>query len=110
MPNNLTLLLFKVLKAYGVQVTQHTIDRIINTHPEYPSMQSISDALDSWKVKHAVAKLSFETLRTLAIPVIAHLKRGEYVWVTHITEVYCCFFQKYCYLLSTLLVVILVMC
>ena len=58
MPNNLTKLLYKVLKAYGVSITQHTVEQTLKTHPEYPSMQSVSDALDSWKVKHVVAKLT----------------------------------------------------
>jgi len=86
MPNHLAILLFKVLKAYGVSITQHTIKQTINTHPELLSMQCISDALDSWKVKHTVVKLTLEKLRTLDIPVIVHLKKGEYVWVTQITD------------------------
>jgi len=86
MSNQLARLLFKGLKAYGISIPYHTIERVINTHPAYPSMQCISDALDSWKVKHIVLKLSFEELRALNVPVIAHLKQGEFVWVTQITD------------------------
>ncbi len=79
-------LLSKVLTIYKVPVSFRTIERVILTHPGYPSMQCISDTLDSWKVKHVVMKLSLEKLRALDVPVIAHLKRGKFVWVTQVTE------------------------
>ena len=60
MSNHLTKFLFKVLKVYGVSITQHTLTTTIYTHPEYPSMQCISDALDSWKVRHVVAKFTLK--------------------------------------------------
>jgi len=88
MSNQLARLLFKGLKAYGIPIPYHTIERVINTRPAYPSMQCISDALDSWKVKHVVLKLSFEELRALNVPVIAHLKQGEFVWITQIFSNY----------------------
>jgi len=88
MSNQLAKLLYKVLKAYGISITYHTIRSIVNTHPAYPSMQCISDALDRWKVKHVVLKLSFEELRALNVPVIAHLKQGEFVWITQIFSNY----------------------
>ncbi len=88
-----SILLFKVFKAYGVSITQHTLERTIATHPEYPSMRCISDALDSWKIKHVVMKLSWEKLRALGIPVIAHLKRGEYAWITQITDSKVCYWS-----------------
>jgi len=60
MPDNIAKLLFKVLTAYNVSVTKQTIEHTIPTHPGYPSMQCISDALDSWKIKHVAVKLSLE--------------------------------------------------
>ena len=79
-------LVFRVLKDYGVSITLRSIEQEVNTHPEYPSMQSISDALDRWKVKHIVMQLTLEKLRALDVPVIAHLKQGEFIWVTQITD------------------------
>jgi hypothetical protein len=69
MSNQLAKLLFKVLKAYGISITYPTIERVVNSHPAYPSMQCVSDAFDSWKVKHVALKLSTEELRALNIPV-----------------------------------------
>ena len=86
MSNYLTKLLFKVLKAYNVSVTYRTIEREVNTHPKYPSMQCISDALDGWKVMNVVMNLTVEKLHALDVPVIAHLKKGEFIWVTQVTD------------------------
>jgi len=86
MNNQIAKLLFKVLKAYGILITRNTIEHAINMHPEFPSMRSISDALDSWKIKHQVMKLTMEKLYALDVPVIAQMKRNDYVWVTQITD------------------------
>ena len=79
-------LLAGIVKYYNISVSHHSIELTILTHPDYPSMRCISDAFDSWKVKHVVARLSLEKLRALDVPVIAHLKTGEFVWVTLITD------------------------
>ena len=86
MTDNITKLLFKALKAYNIPITYRTIEQAVKTHPEYPSMQSISDALDSWKVKHVVLKLTLEELQVLDVPVIAPLRKREYIWLTRLTD------------------------
>ena len=79
MTNHITKLLFSVLREYGVSVTYRSIEQEINTNPAYPSMQCISDALDGWKVKNVALNLTFDKLRVLDVPVLAHLKRGEFI-------------------------------
>ena len=93
MNNDLSKLIYKVCKMYDIPLTYHTIDQTIQTHPEYPSILCISDVLDSWKIKHAVLRLSLEKLQVLDIPAISCLKRREnkwykeeYIWITQITE------------------------
>ncbi len=84
--DNIVKLISRVVKIYNIPISYCSIEQTILTHPEYPAMQCISDALDNWKMKHAVMKLSLKKLRSLDVPVIVHLKRGEYVWVIHITD------------------------
>jgi peptidoglycan/xylan/chitin deacetylase (PgdA/CDA1 family) len=43
MSNRITGLLYKILKAYDIPITCHTIEQTIPTHPGYPSMQCISE-------------------------------------------------------------------
>lgn len=86
MTDNLAKLLHSVFKVYGVSIRQRTIEQAVLPHPDYPSMRCISDALDSWKVKHVVMRVSLEKLQVLAVPVIACLHKGECIWVTRITD------------------------
>jgi len=86
MSNNLSKFLSEVLGTYGTSITSRTVERDILTHPDYPSIRCISDALDGWKVKHFVLKVSLEKLRALDVPVIAHSKGVEYMWLTKITD------------------------
>jgi len=74
MQENILKLLMKILKIYGIQVSHQSIEQTILTHPAYPSMQCISDALDGWQVKHVVLNLTMEKLRALEVPVLAHLR------------------------------------
>lgn len=86
MSDNIAKLLFRVFREYDIPVTCDTIERSLNTHPDYPSIRSISDAMDDWKIKHVVMKLTLEKLRTLNVPVITFLKNGEYIWITKISD------------------------
>ena len=83
---SVTKLVFKILRMYDIRVAYHTVDQTLRMHPEYPAMQSISDALDSWKVKHVVLKLSLEKLYLLGVPVMAQMKKGEYVWISQVSD------------------------
>ena len=86
MTGNISRLLYKVLKLYGVAITRRTIEQTIHTHPDFPSIRCLSDALDEWRVKHVVMKLTIENLKDLGVPVLAQLKNEEYVWVSRTTE------------------------
>ena len=96
MSNYLSEFLFKILKKYDVSVTYGAIDHEVNTHPEYPSMQCISDIFDCFKVKNVVMKLSLEELCSLKVPIISHLKKGEFIWITQITDSKVYFWNSLC--------------
>ena len=86
MANHISKLLLKALNDYGIKMTYNTIAQTILTHPAYPSMQCISDALDGWKIKNVVMELTTEQLRALNVPVIAHLNKGVFIWITQVTD------------------------
>ena len=86
MTNQLAGLLFKILKAYGVSITYSSIEQEVSLHPEYPSMKCISDILDKWNVNNVVMNLTLDKLRALNVPVIVHLKKGVFIWITQIDD------------------------
>ena len=83
---NVPKLIYRMLKMYDIQITYPTVNQTMRLHPTYPSIQSISDALDSLKVKHVVVKVSLEKLHGFGIQVITYLKKGDYIQITHITD------------------------
>lgn len=84
--NHIIDVLIRLLKFYRIRIDAGAIEATILSHPDYPSIKCISDALDYWNIKHAVFKPGLEKLHALGIPVIAHLKQGEFVWVELVTE------------------------
>ena len=86
MQQSIVNLLYGIVKTFHIPVSLHAIERAILTHPEYPSMQCISDALHSWKIKHVVMQITLEKLITLNVPVIAHLKKEAFIWVSRVTD------------------------
>lgn len=45
-------------------------------HPDYPSLLSLSDALNTWKVNNAAARIPKENIAQLPLPFIAHTYAG----------------------------------
>ncbi len=77
----------QLLSRLKVQVTETTITKVLNEHPDYPSLLSISDGLRQWQIDNICLKLEPDRLDELPLPFIAHLKigNGQFVTVTQIT-------------------------
>jgi len=62
-----------LLRQLKVSVTSQTIRQTLNQHPDFPSLLSVSDALDEWQVDNAAIQLSHvEQLRELPTPFVVH--------------------------------------
>ena len=86
MTNHIVKLLRKIVSLYGIPVSCKTIEQTILTHPDYPSMQCLADALIQWKIKYVILKSTLDEFRALGVPAIVHLKKEEFVWLTQITD------------------------
>jgi uncharacterized membrane protein len=76
-----------LLRRLRARVTTATVRDTLLRHPDYPSLLSLSDVLDSWKVDNMALQFdTVEQLRELPLPFVAHLnmKGGWYVLVTEI--------------------------
>src|SRR5436305_10093607 len=80
-PVTVTIQLLKQLKA---KVTDDTVNETILNHPDYPSILSISDALNSWHVENVAIKIDSEKLNELSQPFVAFTKGGSFVLITEI--------------------------
>jgi hypothetical protein len=65
------------LKLLGAKVTPATVRRTLEHHPEFPALNSLSDALDRWRIDNAAFRLGMvEQLRELPLPLIVHQKQN----------------------------------
>lgn len=83
-PVNATIAL---LHSLGVKVTNTTINERLINHPDYPSLLSVSDALNRWQVENMAVKVEKEKIEELPLPFLAHSTEngGTFTTVTKIT-------------------------
>lgn len=74
------------LKQLNVKVANTTVNETILNHPDYPSILSISDALNSFHVENVVIRSEPDKLQELPLPLIAftRAKGGSFVLVAEI--------------------------
>ncbi len=65
-----------LLQLLKVRVTETTLADSVLTHPDYPSLLSISDSLQHWNMETAAIKATAEKLEALPVPFVVHLKTG----------------------------------
>jgi len=85
---NVVSVLQKACEYYKLKVTQTTIKEFLLAHPYYPSLKSVCDALNKWKVENYPLNLELEEIKALEMPFIAHLNSGggELVFVEEINN------------------------
>ena len=71
-----------------VPVTNTSVREQLQIHPDYPSLLSLSDTLDTWHIQNAALKLQPEQFKELEAPFVAHLysNDGEFVLVTSLNK------------------------
>ncbi len=88
-PTNPVAVLQVWLRQLAVPVSRTTIRQTVENHPDYPSLLSLSDALDEWQVDNAALNLnSVEQLRELPTPFMAYhtAQSGFYVLVESVSN------------------------
>lgn len=69
------------LQALDINVSYALIDRQLKTHPDYPSLLSITDTLDYLGIENVAVKIEKHLLHEVSTPFLAHLNTngGEFV-------------------------------
>jgi len=65
------------LTALNIPVSRRFFRKRVASHPDYPSLLSISDTLDQLGIPHGVARLEKEQLETLTFPYVLHMEKGN---------------------------------
>lgn len=74
--NNASGVTIQLLKRLKVPVTATTIIDSVEQHPDYPSLYSISDTLQKWKIENLALKVNPDRLEEIPTPFIAHTNKG----------------------------------
>ncbi|OJJ21618.1 hypothetical protein BKI52_13990 [marine bacterium AO1-C] len=67
------------LQKLGAKYTAATIKRLLNTHPSYPSVLALTEALSDLNIENMAVNLGVEQLPEVPLPSIAHLEKGHFV-------------------------------
>jgi ABC-type bacteriocin/lantibiotic exporter with double-glycine peptidase domain len=67
----------RLIKKQHINITDSTIKKFLQTHPDYPSLLSILDFLNSYNIETLALKVKAETLVELPVPFIAQIKNPE---------------------------------
>ena len=80
---NAVFVLQKTIEHFKIKVTKTTVKEFLFAHPYYPSLKSVCDALNKWKIENYPLSLELEEIKVLEMPFIAHLKisGGQFVFV-----------------------------
>lgn len=60
-----------------IPISSGYVERLIQSHPNYPSLLSIADIFERLGVQYYVRKLMKDELNSLAFPYLLHLDRGQ---------------------------------
>lgn len=67
----------RLIRHYNLPVSNETIIEKLYTHPEYPSLKSICDSLNEWRITNYPMRMDREELHETGSPFIAHINDGS---------------------------------
>jgi uncharacterized membrane protein len=78
----------KLLKHFFTGIRSEDVSAELEKHPDYPSLLSICDVLRSFNLESEAFKTSYEQLKDIPTPFLAHTKfdQSTFVLVTRINE------------------------
>ncbi|HTN08422.1 vitamin K epoxide reductase family protein [Agriterribacter sp.] len=65
----------RLIRCQKINITDTTIRTSLETHPDYPSLLSISDFLHSYNIENIALKTRVENFAEFPVPFIAHIFR-----------------------------------
>lgn len=71
--DNAVIALHALVKTLGAKVTAQTVEETVKSHPDYPSMLALSDALLEWQIDNVAVALQPEQLTEAPTPFVAYV-------------------------------------
>lgn len=80
--DNTATVLYQLVKALDINVTQRSIEDETTRHPEPNSLLAVSEMLDHWNIPNAAYKLPPDELGQIPVPFVAFFLKRGFVLVT----------------------------
>jgi uncharacterized membrane protein len=87
----------RAIKYHRIRVTKATIRETLKTHPHYPSLLSVCEAFNEWKVENYPLKFNEDEILSLSPPFIIHFKdrNGQLAFVFGMKDNKISFYESY---------------
>ena len=77
---------YRLIRLYNFEITEQSFYRKIITHPDSPTLKSISDSFDEWSIVHEVLKIPTGDIPQFETAFLAHTVNDDWILVTKISE------------------------
>ncbi len=64
----------KLIRSLNAKITETTLREDLQTHPDYPSLLSISDTLNTYNIENIALKTRVDNFSQFPVPFIAHIR------------------------------------
>jgi uncharacterized membrane protein len=70
-------LVFRWCKLLKIPVSRRYITKQINSHPDFPSLLSVTETFEKLGIDHVALEVTREDLPDIPVPFLVHLQRGQ---------------------------------
>jgi hypothetical protein len=90
MNKSLPLLVVQWLNKLHIPLSSGYITEKLLSHPDYPSLASVTDILEDLNIEHAAMVVDKERLKEIPVPFLAHIngKQADFILVTDTPDLY----------------------
>jgi uncharacterized membrane protein len=84
--DNALLSVFQLINTLNIRITITSLKEKLTSHPNYPSLLSISDTLNDFQIVNEALNIKDIMMHEVTFPVIVHLKNNTFVVVEEVGE------------------------
>lgn len=86
MNDNLTTVVFRWMRLSGIRLSRRYLDEQLQSHPDYPSLLSITDTLDELGITNMSLVVDKKKLDELPVPFLAHnpINGGSFIVINDV--------------------------
>jgi uncharacterized membrane protein/thiol-disulfide isomerase/thioredoxin len=86
--SNCVLTVTKLIRVLNIKVTKKTIKESLEKHPNYPSLLSVSDSLNTWKINNLSLEATPENLKEFPVPFMVQIARDRETYFVLVKELH----------------------